>query len=427
MKIFVVSALFLLAIAAKSGDALTCDLAEIPASIEQGQSWLLSKLDARGGLGEQTHRAVTTLYLSDHAPFTKGDLVYEIMVKEMELQLAVALWRSLNPDEKVLSAGKLALYVNGLLAACRNPRNYFTVDLTETLMEYNFTASEFSYALVSLALCNSGRNLSGERIAHLLGEIQPKPGAHFWTDTQALIVMALSCVARKEGYSYLESNISTVLEHFKEIQKPDGSFGNVYTSGLVVQALLAAKDDGRGWDFNQALSYLLSQQQPDGSFGDLLATYFVLPALACRSLVDLGDVNCTESTTLDDTTIQEEQKPDNLEGVEFIKVHYSLWIGDEEKYSLTLDKVLPNTTFFNIMKDAAKLNPKYKFEWEETAWGPFVQKIAGVANDPINKTYWMVYIMNPDTNKPVLSSVGVGKLLPKDENHVIFWYQAVVV
>ncbi|XP_076372884.1 uncharacterized protein CG3556-like [Tachypleus tridentatus] len=363
---FVVGVIFLFIMAVKSGDGLTCDLANIPASIERGKSWLLSKRDERGGLGEQTHRAVTILYLTDHAHFTKGDLSSELMVKEMELQLAVALWRSLDPAGETLSAGRLALYVNGLLATCRKPRNYFATDLTETLMEYNFTASEFAYALVSLALCNAGRTLSEERIVHLLGEIQPKPGAHFWTDTQALIVMALSCVTRKESNGYIESNVSTVLEHFKEIQKPDGSFGNVYTSGLVVQALLAARDNGNSWDFNQALGYLLSQQQPDGSFGDLLATYFVLPALACQSLVDLGDINCTESTTLDDTgdtTTQEEEEPGHLEGDDFIKVYYSLWIGDkaEEKYNLTLDKVVAFKIpryLSNIMKDhAAKLNP----------------------------------------------------------------------
>ncbi|XP_022249131.1 uncharacterized protein CG3556-like isoform X2 [Limulus polyphemus] len=349
-----------------------------------------------------------TLYLTNHSQFSTGDLKDQLMAKELEVQLAVALW---GPNGRTLSAGQLALYIHGLLGSCHNPRNYFDTDLTEMLLEYNFTASNYSLALESLSLCNAGRKLSDERIGQLLDILPPKAGAHFWTDTQAMAVLALSCVVRKQHYTNISKNIAETLKSFKKIQKPDGSFGNVYTSGLVVQAFLAGEDNGHGWDFKQALRYLLSQQQDDGSFGDLLATYFVLPGLACQSYVELGFVKCVEpptSNTGNGAAIQEIREINNEGSAEYIKICYSLWFENENEVNqtITVDDIQPNTTFFQIMNKAAEQHSNYKFKWESTALGPYVVEIAGIANDIVNKKFWMLYVMDPATNKPVLSSVG---------------------
>ncbi|XP_076364493.1 uncharacterized protein CG3556-like isoform X2 [Tachypleus tridentatus] len=431
MELFILTlkVLSLLVTGAESKDKLTCDVDEIPESIEKGRLWLLSQRDDQWGWGRETHRAIITLYLTNHSQFSTGNLEDQLMAKELELQLAVALW---GPNRSTLTAGQLALYIHGLLGSCHTPRNYFGVDLAEILLHYNFTASNYSFALESLSLCNAGRELSDERIGRLLKILPPKAGAFFWTDTRAMAVMALSCVVKKQHFTNISQNIEEALNSFKKIQNPDGSFGNVYTSGLVVQAFLAAEDNGNDWDFKQALLYLLSQQQKDGSFGDLLATYFVLPALACKSFVDLGFVSCVEPTTSDSGNgeeIQEIRGIDNVGSAEYIKVRYSLWFKDENEMnqSIIVDNIQPNTTFFQIMEKAAEQNPKYKFKWESTAFGPYVVEIAGIANDAVNKKFWMLYVMDPLTIKPVLSKVGVGKLRPKNEDHIIFWYQTVIV
>ncbi|XP_022249472.1 uncharacterized protein CG3556-like [Limulus polyphemus] len=339
---------------------------------------------------------------------------------------------SIRSHRRTLTAGQLALYVNGILATCGNPKNFFDIDLTKRLRHFQSTDSEFEYALVSLSLCNARKRLAKKRIIHLLNQLRSTTDFHFWADTQAVAVMALSCVGKHEAYAFLENHIYEALKSFKKRQQRNGSFGNVYTTGLIVQALLAAGDDGVGWDFNQAVRYLLSQQEPGGSFGDTLATYFVLPILSCQNYVNLGEVNCTEPIPLNDTvnenfTLLGEPEVNDVNWSKEIEVRYSLWIGDnkEENYSVNLN-TSSDTKFLDVMKHSANYNPVYKFELDETSWGPFVYKIAGMANDPAGQRFWILYIENPDTHELHFSENGVGKLYLQNEDHVVFWYKTVL-
>ncbi|XP_076369342.1 uncharacterized protein LOC143256261 isoform X1 [Tachypleus tridentatus] len=193
---------------------------------------------------------------------------------------------------------------------------------------------------------------------------------------------------------------------------------------IDLYALLAAEDDGVGWDFLQTLNYLISKQESDGSFGDILATYFILPILYSQ--------NCTEPTMLNDTvkenfTQLKEPEVNDLKWFKEIEVRYSLWIGDnkEENYSVKVN-TSSVTKFLDVMKYSANHNPVYQFELDETSWGPFVYKIAGMANDPVGQRYWILYIENQVTHELQFSEYGVGKLCLQNEDHVVFWYKTVV-
>lgn len=58
-------------------------------------------------------------------------------------------------------------------------------------------------------------------------------------DIQAMTIMALSCIKNKyEEYEHLFNDSSIyneTIENFIEMQLPDGSFGNVYTTALITQ------------------------------------------------------------------------------------------------------------------------------------------------------------------------------------------------
>lgn len=60
-------------------------------------------------------------------------------------------------------------------------------------------------------------------------------------DVQSVAVMALSCMSRKGNFSYLKSRINETTNRFKKDQNEDGSFGNIYTSALVIQVLNSQK------------------------------------------------------------------------------------------------------------------------------------------------------------------------------------------
>ncbi|XP_076372885.1 uncharacterized protein LOC143257736 [Tachypleus tridentatus] len=152
------------------------NVSEVSRSRYYGRSWLLSTRNDRWGWGHQTHRAVISLYLNNRTEFSAGDLEDDLMVKELELQLAVAL---LGSHRKKLTAGQLALYVNGISATCGNPMNFFGIDLTKRLRHFQYTNSEFEYALVSLSLCHARKRLSKKRILHLLNQLRSTTDFNF--------------------------------------------------------------------------------------------------------------------------------------------------------------------------------------------------------------------------------------------------------
>ncbi|GFS55217.1 uncharacterized protein TNCV_4799521 [Trichonephila clavipes] len=110
-----------------------------------------------------------------------------------------------------------------------------------------------------------------------------------------LVLEAFACHLQKEKdpvqYQSLLKMVWNTTSKMILRMKEDGSFGSIYSTALVTQALMSVNDTLE-WKPNVTFQFLKSHQQDDGSFGDFLATYYILPALSGRSLLHLRNTRC---------------------------------------------------------------------------------------------------------------------------------------
>ncbi|GBM63455.1 hypothetical protein AVEN_260892-1 [Araneus ventricosus] len=214
-----------------------------------------------------------------------------------------------------------------------------------------------------------------------------------------MAVMAVSCEANR---SVLRNTTFTLYEetiqHLKRLQAHDGSFGNVYTTALITQALFSSgQEHSRDWNLNSTIKYLIKEL--NSSSVDLLATYLAIPILNGKSLMDISYVNCSANPRkhgedlLNKITEFEEPK---------IRVQYSLYIGDENPAVHTIPLRVPmNCTASQVMELADDEDPKYKYEWKMTTGKMYVYKIANVKNDPEAGKFWLLYVGVANSSEPL--------------------------
>ncbi|XP_069704699.1 uncharacterized protein CG3556-like isoform X2 [Periplaneta americana] len=110
-------------------------------------------------------------------------------------------------------------------------------------------------------------------------------------DTLSMVLLALNCIVRDHQNRNLDHYVKKPSVGLAEQQHPDGSFGNLHSTALAVQALEAVDSElaGNGgnigpvhWNHSSAINYLVSRQAPDGSFGDVFTTTEVVLGLGPR-------------------------------------------------------------------------------------------------------------------------------------------------
>ncbi|XP_069704292.1 uncharacterized protein CG3556-like isoform X2 [Periplaneta americana] len=126
-----------------------------------------------------------------------------------------------------------------------------------------------------------------------------------------MVLLALNYIVRDHRNRNLDHYVKKPSLGLAEQQHPDGSFGNLHSTALAVQALEAADSElaGNGgnigpvhWNRSSAINYLVSRQAPDGSFGDVFTTTEVVLGLGPRRLSSVRDLNCGSVAKLQPST-----------------------------------------------------------------------------------------------------------------------------
>ncbi|XP_069704751.1 uncharacterized protein [Periplaneta americana] len=263
-----------------------------------------------------------------------------------------------------------------------------------------------------------------------LPEPASPPGNNFVTpvDTLSMVLLALNCIVRDHRNRNLDHYIKKPNVGLAEQQHPDGSFGNLHSTALAVQALEAADSElaGNGgnigpvhWNHSSAINYLVSRQAPDDSFGDVFTTTEVVLGLGPRRLSSVRDLNCgsgnsagtftasvaklhpSTATTLPPTAVASADSNLTVEGMtprknpkgdDLATVTYTLWVGTNVTENFTVSVTAKkNSTFYHIMQIAAEQDSHYVFEATEWPNGHYVHTIAGYKEEPSCYHYWLLY------------------------------------
>ncbi|XP_078042775.1 uncharacterized protein CG3556 [Augochlora pura] len=269
-----------------SGDA------EAEGILERGTAWLWSQRDKDAGWGNDTHRVLLVIRLGN---LSKEDnvappvpLELQLSSKQMELEIVLLLWRH---REVGLSPVRLARYTLALNAMCTDPRQFHGHDLIGTLQHHEPPA-DYEFALTTLAACNAQAHVRKRQIRRLV-DIANAAQDHN-VDTVAMVILALKCIVQDHRHRNLHHFVRTPSIGLAQQQRLDGSFGDLRTTALVMQALEEAENEpADNWNRSAVLAWLSSQQRPDGSFGgDVKATAEALLGVTPRGLSSIRTLDC---------------------------------------------------------------------------------------------------------------------------------------
>ncbi|XP_067138399.1 uncharacterized protein CG3556-like isoform X2 [Centruroides vittatus] len=354
--------------------------------------WILKQRKRDGNWGENTPKAIIALFLTKRFNFSVENLENEVILKSLEVQILSDLIRNATN-----SYNKMIQYIHGMLATCRNSYNFNGYNLIKAL---NDKISEDDYINPSayLALCNGGYNISAKNMEKLF-LMNITLNTIYNVDAMVLKILAMICIYERSKNEHLKHFINAELNAIKSLQNPDGSFGNVYTTALITQALIAS-NNFNDLNFTKTMIYILDQQLPSGSFGDMLATYLILPILSRKTLLDLSKVNCSYT---------KDEKPRNV--TIYSKNHggknrirYSVWIGDEGSITHSIHLLVPNSiTLFEIMQVAQDLDKSFKFKWNYLNGKRHVYCINNIINNAENEKYWVPYKRRNDQKMLTIS------------------------
>ncbi|XP_023233388.1 uncharacterized protein CG3556-like isoform X2 [Centruroides sculpturatus] len=378
---------------------------------KKAAEWILKQRKQNGNWGENTPKAIIALFLANKLNFSVENLENEVILKSLEVQILSNLIRNATN-----SYNKMIQYIHGRLATCRNPYNFNGYNLIKAL---NDKMSEDVYINPSayLALCNAGYNISAKNIEKLF-VMNITLDTMYNVDATALKILAMICIYEKSKNEHLQHFINANLNAIKSLQNPDGSFGNVYTTALVVQALIAS-NKFNDLNFTKTVMYILDQQLPSGSFGDILATYLILPILSHKTLLDLSKVSC--SYTKDEKPRNVTIYSKNYRGKN--RISYSVWIGDEGSITHSIHLLVPNSiTLYEIMQVAQDLDKSFKFKWNYLNGKRHVYCINSIINNPENEKYWVLY-KRRNNQKLLTISEDINRVYATEGDDFIFWYQ----
>ncbi|GBM50257.1 hypothetical protein AVEN_260200-1, partial [Araneus ventricosus] len=181
--------------------------------------------------GSHVHRIAVALHLADNSTFDGGNRTGE----EIRYELTTQLLHRLAKDRK-MSSQELALYIHALLVACMDPRDFYGEDLVRDLRRRVEASGNYTNPFLILVLCNAGDTMTArdvERVT-IAYDSQHRP---FWTDSQALSSMALSCISSRSGVSVDESTLMDMLQELKRRQFRNGTVDNFRTTALVTQVI----------------------------------------------------------------------------------------------------------------------------------------------------------------------------------------------
>ncbi|KAG8192105.1 hypothetical protein JTE90_027752 [Oedothorax gibbosus] len=380
-------------------------------------SWMLGQRTPSWGWGENTHRAVTALFLASAVNFNGTDKEEELMAKQSELRTAVALYRS------SLTNNELSMFVNALLVTCHNPRHFFGKNLVEKLKDQVESTTNFTHPVAYLALCNANETWPRKAYNDLNRVLESNSNYPFVTDIQAMAVLALSCNA---NYTINPSSTSSLykaaIRRFKKQQLQDGSFGNLHTTALITQALIASgQEQSKEWKLNKTIEYIVKEL--NSTSVDFLSMYLTLPILNGKTLVNISTIDCSANPRKNGDDIISEIN-DYLGSK--IRVKYYMYIGDKKDviHSISL-RVPENFTAFDILQLAEAEDPKYKFEQKRISGKIYIYNLANISNDPESGKFWLQYsyLVNNGTRELTHFTESLDNITMKDGQDLIMWYK----
>ncbi|XP_015669118.1 transcobalamin-2 [Protobothrops mucrosquamatus] len=305
--------------------------------------------------------------------------------------------------------GELALYLLALRAACHNmdtSEGNRVVTRLKLLLNREMKQIDhkgkgqlitnyYQYSLGVLALCVHSKRTDPEVIRKLLLAEHHGRFYHHQTlsiDTEAMAGLAFVCLEQIPGYSQkLQASVRRAVKRVKaKILKagtPEGVYGNIYSTPLAMQFLSAVGMGQSQQEYSRGLGALM-QSLEQGDFQNNLIRSQLLPALYCRSYVDVASMVCqtqTESSVPDLSLPKPCGNP-----IRNISVRLEARKASQLLYQQVLEVPL-GSTLLDVLEAAAKdVHQPLRYETQKTLSGPMLVGVMGEKPQKGERKYWSI-------------------------------------
>ena len=357
---------------------------------------------------DNLHRNLITLNLFQHKLPRRS---LELLETRLQLQLTTKLW---SPQASPVSAGQMALYIQGLKASCVDPFNFYGLDLVQK-MSKGKSVSRFDEWLIQFTLCLMSSNktqfeslMGSSRLQSLL-EVDHQDIIRFNsisdetvrkrdsnvtdeklkaivknnTDTMAMKALTLCCYSKfAPDNNTIKHDLNDELAKILWTQEADGSFnGNLITTALALQAFIESGLDKLSflWNRKAAVEYINNNLDKL----EAIDAYHVVPAFHETWL----QIGCKKSRW---TAREKEAEQRSLfanvyrwfsRGPAPVKLTLSRWVNIQGNGTNVSVSVPGGSDLMKALKHAAKNQTVFNYDGTQTSSGFYVRSVGDIVED----------------------------------------------
>ncbi|MGH0143374.1 UNVERIFIED_CONTAM: hypothetical protein FKN15_005641 [Acipenser sinensis] len=323
---------------------------------------------------------------------------------------------SLSQHKPQPITGLLALQALALRAACADP---IIATLTDkTVLQHlkqqlhhekeHITNTEAMAGLAFQCLTDSAELYDArlnEHVQHALGAVkaelvkaQDEKGLIGNVFSTPLAVQTPWCL--KDSAELYDARLNEHVQHalgavkaeLVKAQDEKGLIGNVFSTPLAVQALLAMNSAAA--QCSTAVETLVTEMSL-GTFHNPMAISQLLPVLHQKTYLDISKMDCTGE---DDSLMLEPRPPAGDLPPEKVMVRVVVESSEAGPAIYTGRVRVPKgSSLHDALKEMQRQKPQeFTFETVDSLWGPYLTTVLGVMTQQANQTYWQL-IKSPDT------------------------------
>ncbi|KAH1180168.1 transcobalamin-2 isoform X1 [Mauremys mutica] len=338
-------------------------------------------------------------------------------------------------QQKQPNTGRLALYLLALRAACQDMETLLERQLV-TRLKYHLhkekeqiafkrngrpITSYYQYSLGVLALCVHGKKIDTHVIQKLLNAEQHKfmHGSKLSVDTMAMAGLAFACLKQANLYepelvAAISLAVQRVTDRILQAQTTKGTFGNIFSSPLAMQLLIATGMSKKP-ECPKGMDALLGSLE-QGHFQNPMIMSQLLPVLDGKSYLDIATMECRAEQ---DTSELDTKCPGSrtvILGTKMITVQLAVEHppNPEMLYNHSI-QVPSGSSLQDVLRTAAEQGPgQFMFETQNTLHGPFLTTVMGVKASNGERRYWQL-LQAPHTSL----QKGISDYQPQDGESII--------
>uniref|UniRef100_F7AW49 Transcobalamin-2 n=1 Tax=Ornithorhynchus anatinus TaxID=9258 RepID=F7AW49_ORNAN len=309
-------------------------------------------------------------------------------------------------DGQKPNIGQLALYFLALRAGCvpisKNKGNTLVTQLKGHLEEAQkphlhkncFRTNYYQYSLGVLALCVHGKVVPDHVVEQLLCEVEH---CQHSVDTVAVMGLAFICLKGANLNPNLDPKMEDatqqVVKKILQAQTPEGHFGNLYSSPLALQVLMAAEAKDEESACERA-GIALMRSLRNGDFQNPVTLSQLLPVLHHKTYLDLIPFDCSKEKAHRNSLWVLFLSPARTCWSVTMKVHLKIkndlrepkMFASRHRHSFTV--TVPSGAYLeDVLKKAQELG-KLTYETQHTLSGPFLTTVEGVKAE--DREYWQL-------------------------------------